>query len=155
MALYARALRADEKPKLEELLNDEDEELARRVRIVLLSSQREGVHEISAAVGLHPINVRKWIHRFNKMGLKGLYPRRSPGRPRLFTREQRDAIVRLATTDPRVLGLEFDTWSLQRLRAQLIERGVMADVSAETIRQELLRSGLVFDERRWITTDLR
>lgn len=150
MALYARALKADEKPRLEELLQSDDEELARRVRIVMLSAHREGVHEISVAVDLHPINVRKWIHRFNKYGLKGLYPRRSPGRPRLFTREQRDAIVTLATTDPRVLGLEFDTWSLQRLRAQLIERGVMLDVSAETIRQELLRSGLVFDERRWI-----
>ena len=152
MALYARALKADEKPKLEDLLNDEDEELARRVRIILLSNQREGVHEISAAVGLHPINVRKWIHRYNKFGLKGLYPRRSPGRPRLFTREQRDAIVSLATSDPRLLGLGFDTWSLQRLRTQLIERGVMSDVSAETIRQQLLKSGLVFDERRWIAS---
>ena len=28
MALYSRALKADEKPRLEELLNDEDEELA-------------------------------------------------------------------------------------------------------------------------------
>ncbi|MCU0506843.1 MAG: helix-turn-helix domain-containing protein [Anaerolineae bacterium] len=153
MALYSRALKADERLRMEELLADEDEELARRVRIVLMSSQREGVHEISAAVGLHPINVRKWIHRFNKYGLKGLYPRRSPGRPRLFTREQRDAIVGLATTDPRVLGLEFDNWSLQRLRTQLIERGVMNDVSAETIRQELLRSGLVFDERRWVSLE--
>jgi transposase len=153
MALYSRALKADERPRMEELLNDEDEELARRVRIILMSSQREGVHEISTAVGLHPINVRKWIHRFNKYGLKGLYPRRSPGRPRLFTREQREAIVGLATTDPRVLGLEFDNWSLQRLRTQLIERGVMNDVSAETIRQELLRSGLVFDERRWVSLE--
>jgi transposase len=153
MALYSRALKADERLRMEQLLADEDEELARRVRIVLMSSQREGVHEISTAVGLHPINVRKWIHRFNKYGLKGLYPRRSPGRPRLFTREQRDAIVGLATTDPRVLGLEFDNWSLQRLRAQLIERGVMNDVSAETIRQELLRSGLVFDERRWVSLE--
>lgn len=153
MALYSRALKADERLRMEELLTDEDEELARRVRIVLMSSQREGVHEISTAVGLHPINVRKWIHRFNKYGLKGLYPRRSPGRPRLFTREQRDAIVGLATTDPRVLGLEFDSWSLQRLRTQLIERGVMNDVSAETIRQELLRSGLYFDERRWVSLE--
>ena len=57
----------------------------------------------------------------------------------------------LATTEPRVLGLDFDAWSLQRLRSQLIERGVMNDVSAETIRQELLRSGLVFEERRWVS----
>jgi hypothetical protein len=49
------------------------------------------------------------------------------------------------------LGLDFDAWSLQRLRSQLIERGVMSDVSAETIRQELLRNGLVFEERRWVS----
>jgi transposase len=151
MALYTRALRADERVKLEEQAKDRDEELARRVQIVLLSSQRIGVHEISTMVGLHPINVRKWIHRFNRFGIQGLHPRRSPGRPRLFSRAQRDAIVNLATTEPRVLGLDFDAWSLQRLRSQLIERGVMNDVSAETIRQELLRSGLVFDERRWVS----
>ncbi len=151
MALYSRALKADEKAKLEELLKDSDEDLVRRVQIVLLSAQRTGVHEISAIVGLHPINVRKWIHRFNRFGINGLFPRRSPGRPRLFSREQRDAIVHLATTEPRVLGLDFDAWSLQRLRSQLIERGVMSDVSAETIRQELLRSGLVFEERRWVS----
>jgi transposase len=151
MALYSRALKADEMPKLEELAKGTDEELARRVQIVLLSAQRTGVHDISAMVGLHPINVRKWIHRFNRFGLKGLYPRRSPGRPRLFSQQQREAIVGMATTDPRVLGLEFDAWSLQRLRSQLIEQGVMNDVSAETIRQELLRSGLIFDERRWIS----
>jgi transposase len=153
MALYTRTLKADERAKLEELLKDSDEELARRVQIVLLSAQRTGVHEISAMVELHPINVRKWIHRFNRYGLNGLYPRRSPGRPRLFSREQRDAIVGLATTEPRVLGLDFDAWSLQRLRSQLIERGVMSDVSAETIRQELLRSGLVFEERRWVSVN--
>jgi transposase len=151
MALYARALKADEKSRLEGLLKDSDEELVRRVEIIMLSTQRTGVHEISAMVGLHPINVRKWIHRFNRFGLNGLQPRRSPGRPRLFSREQRDAIVGLATTEPRILGLDFDAWSLQRLRSQLIEQGVMSDVSAETIRQELLRSGLVFEERRWVS----
>ncbi len=58
----------------------------------------------------------------------------------------------LATTDPRALGLEFDAWSLQRLRSQLIERGVMDEVSAETIRQQLLQSsGPAFHERRWVS----
>jgi len=32
----------------------------------------------------------------------------------------------------------------------LIERGVMEEVSAETIRQQLLQSGLTFDEQRWV-----
>ncbi len=151
MSLYARPLKADERSRLEELARGADEEMARRARIVLLSAQRTGVHEIGSMVDLHPINVRKWIHRFDKYGVKGLTPRRSPGRPRVFSNQQRDAIVGLAMTDPRTLGLGFDVWSLQRLRSQLIERGVVKDVSAETIRQQLLQSGLVFDERGWIS----
>jgi transposase len=152
MALYCRSIQADERPKLEELSKSSDEELAQRAQIVLLSAQHAGVYEIGSRVGLHPINVRKWIHRFDRSGVKGLMPRRSPGRPEVFNKQQRDAIVRLATTEPAALGLTFDTWSLQRLRSQLIERGVVSDVSAETIRQQLLRSGLVFEERRWVAT---
>lgn len=150
MALYIRTLRGDEKQRLEELARGSDEELARRVQIILLSARRLGVHDISREVELHPINVRKWLHRFNRYGISGLYPRRSPGRPRLFTEDQRQAIVGLATTDPEMLGLEFDAWSLQRLRQELIGRGIAEEISAETIRQELLRSGLIFDERRWV-----
>lgn len=151
MALYTRKLRQHEKRVIEDhLCSPEDDLPAHRLRIIMLSAAGKRVPEISEEVNLHPINVRKWIHRFNRFGLAGLFPRRSPGRPRLFSREQRDAIVGLATTEPRVLGLDFDAWSLQRLRSQLIERGVMHDVSAETIRQELLRSGLVFEERRWV-----
>jgi transposase len=150
MALYVKALRAEDNSRIEEMLKDEDPELARRAHIIQLSSQHVGVHEISRQVGLHPINVRKWIHRYNKYGTNGLFPRRSPGRPRLFSDEQRRAIVGLATTDPQDLGLEFDVWSLQRLRLHLIDQGLAPEISAETIRQELLRSGLVFEERHWV-----
>jgi hypothetical protein len=78
MALYVRALTGEEFRQLDDLQRRESgSEMGRRAKIVLLSARRYGVHEISAAVGLHPINVRKWIHRFNRSGIKGLYPRRS------------------------------------------------------------------------------
>jgi len=151
MALYVRTLRADERVRLEEILRLQPyDEMGRRARIVLLSADHVGVQEISAAADLHPINVRKWIHRFNRYALNGLYPRRSPGRPKLFTEDQRDAIVGMASTNPQELGLAFDSWSLQRLRYELTERGITPEISAETIRQELLRSGLVFDHRCWV-----
>ncbi|MCU0509875.1 MAG: helix-turn-helix domain-containing protein [Anaerolineae bacterium] len=152
MALYVRSLKAEEQARLAEMAQGADPELAQRAQIVLLSSKRVGVHEIGERVSLHPINVRKWIHRFDKQGVKGLLPRHSPGRPPVFTKKQREAIADLAMTDPSALGLGFDVWSLQRLRAQLIARGIVEEVSAETIRQQLLKSGLVFDERRWVTT---
>ena len=153
MALYARSLSSGERQRLEHLQRTnsrETPELAKRASIVLLSAQQRRIHEISAAVGLHPINVRKWVHRFNRYGVDGLYPRRSPGRPRLFDEEQRQAIIELATADPHELGLTFAGWSLQRLRSHLIKQGIVTKISAETIRQELLRAGLAFEGRRWV-----
>ncbi len=151
MALFVRPLRVDEQGRLEALQRANlGNDLSRRARVVLLSAKRLGVHEISLTVGLHPINVRKWIHRFNQRGIDGLYPRRSPGRPRLFDDGQRQEIVRLAQTAPDALGLEFSSWSLQRLRSQLIQRGIVGDISAEAIRQELLRGGLIFEGRHWV-----
>ncbi len=149
MALYARAPSTGERQRLEQLRKSESPELAKRASIVLLSTQKRRIHDISGAVDLHPINVRKWIHRFNRFGVDGLYPRRSPGRPRLFDEEQRQAIINLATADPQQLGLGFAGWSLQRLRGQLIRRGIVKEISAETIRQELIRAGLNFEGRRW------
>ncbi len=152
MALYVRSLSTDQKRRLERLqaATNQDDDLRKRARIVLMSAKRRRVHEISSAVDLHPINVRKWIHRFNTYGIDGLLPRRSPGRPRIFDEAQREAIIELATTDPRTLGLGFSVWSLQRLRLILIDRGIMEEISAETIRQELLRGGLTFEGRRWV-----
>jgi transposase len=155
MALYVKPLRSDEQSRLDTLLRVENgSDLGKRVNIVLLSARRLGVHEISMLVGLHPINVRKWIHRFNQRGIDGLYPRRSPGRPRLFDEQQREEIVRLACTAPRALGLGFTSWSLQRLRSQLIQRGIVPEISAEAIRQELLKGGLIFEGRHWVSRDL-
>lgn len=151
MALYVRSLTAEEKRQLDQLQHSDDRtDLARRASVVLLSAQKMRVHEISRVVGLHPINVRKWIHRFNEGGLEGILPRHSPGRPRVFDEQQRRAIVEMASTDPQALGLRFSAWSLQRLRLKLIERGIVPEISAETIRQELLHAGMVFEGRKWV-----
>lgn len=151
MALYVRTLRADDRVQLEEMLRSEPQgEIGQRARIVLLSAERLGVQDISKIAGLHPINVRKWIHRFNRYGLNGLSPRRSPGRPKLFSEDQRQAIIGIASTDPQELGLGFDSWSLHRLRYELTKRGITPEISAETIRQELLRNGLSFAHRHWV-----
>jgi transposase len=151
MALFVKLPTPEQRRRLEKLQRGAREpDVIRRANIVLLSAKRKRVHEISSEVGLHPINVRKWIHRFNDQGVEGLFPRRSPGRPKVFDELQRRRIVELATTSPDKIGLEFSSWSLQRLRSQLIEDGTLGHISAETIRQELLRNGLVFDGRCWV-----
>ena len=151
MTLYVEHLNPEQREFLENIVRSgEDPELAQRAEIVLLSACWQRVPEISEMVGMHPINVRKWISRFNQLGLAGLFPRRSPGRPRLFSEEQRQAIVALAIRPPCDAGLGYPAWSLARLRRQLIAQRVIPEISLETIRQELRQSGLVFMERHWV-----
>ena len=104
MALYVRELRREEEQQLSRWLRSGDPDLQRRVQVILLSRAGYRVPEIGPLLSAHPSNLRKWIHRFNRFGLSGLFPRRSPGRPRLFSHEQRESIVGLATTEPRRPG---------------------------------------------------
>ena len=136
MALYTRKLKLHERRTLESHLDAPEEDLpTHRLQIIMLSAEGKRVPEISEEVHLHPINVRKWIHRFNRYGLDGLRSGKSPGRPPVFSDEQRNEIVGIANTNPRLLGLHYSRWSLQRLRRYLMERGIVEHISVETIRQ--------------------
>ncbi len=136
MALYIQNLTNEQLQQLELLVHQPEEDLpVNRLMIVLLSAKGKGVPEISSAVNLHPINVRKWIHRFSSKGVDGLRSGKSPGRPPLFSSEQRNEIIRVAKANPRSLGLHFSRWSLQRLRRFLIDRNIVDHISVETIRQ--------------------
>ena len=143
MAIYVRPLRDRERKRLQEWARYQtDDQMRKRARVILLSAEGYTVPRISEQVGLHPINVRKWIHRFNEHGLAGLQSGKSPGRPPRFTAEQREQIIKIAQTDPQELGLSFQRWSLQRLREYLISQGIVDSISAETVRQ-ILRSAQV------------
>ncbi|MEZ4730920.1 MAG: helix-turn-helix domain-containing protein [Caldilineaceae bacterium] len=148
MALYIQNLSDQEVKQIEALICEPEDDLpVNRLLIILLSAEGKSVPEISNAVNLHPINVRKWIHRYSAKGINGLRSGKSPGRPRLFTQKQRRQISKIAGTSPRTLGLNFSRWSLQRLRRYLIEQGVVDRISIETIRQIVQSSDLVGDVR--------
>lgn len=143
MALYVRELGETEWEDLEQMIQEPETDVPiQRLMIILLSAQGHRVQEISREVDLHPINVRKWIHRFNEHGLNGLRSGKSPGRPPVFTDEQRQEIVDIANSDPRSLKLPFSQWSLQRLRKYLIDSDVVDRISVETIRQILRANGV-------------
>jgi len=138
MALYTRRLKVQERKTIEFHLDTPEEDLpAHRLQIIMLSAEGKRVPEISEEVNLHPINVRKWIHRFNRYGLDGLRSGKSPGRPPVFNDEQRNRVIEIANTNPRSLGLHYSRWSLQRLRRYLIEQHIVEHISVETIRQIL------------------
>jgi transposase len=71
-----------------------------RARIVALSWDGLAVAAIAARVGRHENTVRRWLHRFNAVGIDGLGDLPGAGRKRRITEAQRSAIIALARSEP-------------------------------------------------------
>jgi transposase len=127
----------------------EEEEVGARAKMILLSSEGYTVPEIRERTNTHDGTIRKWIHRFNDKGIEGILPvPRSVKNPRI-TKEQREMIAGVASTEPRDLGMKFSNWSLRRLvwyvetKAKIVEK-----ISHERIRQILIESGIKWRNTR-------
>lgn len=105
-----------------------------RIEIILLSWEEHNVAAISGAVDLHPINVRKWIHRYNDRGISGLVTGVSPGRPAQFTEAKRKEIKRIYKAHPRSVGVMANQWSYRLLQKYVIDGGLVESISLETLR---------------------
>ncbi len=143
-ATRIRPVRLEERSELERWTADNDEDRARRARIVILAAQGKSIREIGEAVGSHPVNVKKWIRRFNETDIQGLDERkRGPkkGSRARFTEEDERAILELHAQSPRSLGLEFDRWSPQKLADAAVARGIVRGISHVTVRAMLASTG--------------
>jgi len=140
MVLYVRELTEEEEAELREWAMSDDGELRHRAQLILLSKEGYRIPEIGPQLFAHPANLRKWIHRFNEEGLKGLVTKRSGGPKPRFTDEQRRQIIQLAETRPRDLGLPFTRWTLHRLAEQAEKRQIVDSISHERVRQILLEA---------------
>ncbi len=59
--------------------------------------------------------IRKWIHKFNNNGIVGLFTKIDYSPMVKIDNNKRKQIVKIASTNPRDLGLKFSTWSLRSL----------------------------------------
>ena len=71
-----------------------------RAQIITLSWDGLAVPTIAARVGCHENTVRRWLHRFNTVGIDGLGNRPGAGRKRRITEEERSRIITLARSLP-------------------------------------------------------
>src|SRR5260221_9594021 len=59
--------------------------------------------------------VRNRLHRFNEQGLLGLEEAPRSGRPMTYTPEEVSSIIQTALSQPRDLGEDYASWTLDRL----------------------------------------
>lgn len=80
---FLRIFTDEEKNTLHLML--EDKEAGYRAKIILLKDEGYTVPQIRKMTNHHDNNIRKWIHRFNQNGLKGMESRKHIHKQYKFT----------------------------------------------------------------------
>ena len=141
--LRVRTMSADEVQTLERWARTRKGavRVAERARLLLWARQGWRVSDLVRMLGLSDPTVRVWIKRFNTQGLEGLKDAPRSGRPPTYTPEQVAEVLAAALTDPKLLGLPFGSWTLDRLATYLHEqRGI--PMKRSRIDELLVREGL-------------
>jgi transposase len=149
MALFVRELNDWEARKLQQTFRRSKSHTAIvRSQIVLASAQGFKVPAIAKLLRLCEKTVRETINAFNERGLVILERRFPPGRPPKFSDDDKWAIIEIATSRPRDMGLPFSRWSLSKLRDYLMAHHVVEHISLEWLRRILQDAGLSYQKTR-------
>jgi transposase len=142
MTVYVRDLKKKEGQKLQSLARTSKCSVTmRRALILLASDQGMKAPEIADLYQVSPDYVRKVIHAYHQKGLESVKSGYSRcGRNPVFTTQECCAMLEIATTPPKVLGLPFTHWSLPKLRTYVVQKQVVTSISHEQIRLILKRA---------------
>lgn len=114
----------------------------KRAQIILLSNQGYLPTEIGKKLAIHERTARRWIGRFNRLGIAGLEEGPREGRPRVYSSQEVGMVIQIALTPPAQLEQPFHSWTLDRLVVYLTEvKGIAIKRSrlSEMFRHEGLR----------------
>ena len=136
-----RNISEEEKRELYDLL-DNNPDIKYRAKIVLLAIEGYTVPE-REMTNIYDKTIRKWIHRFNGYGVCGLFTEIDYSRMIKITDKARNEILRIASTNPREIGLKFSTWSLRSIAGYVKEKKLIKDgISHTAIRDILIEKGV-------------
>lgn len=120
-----------------------------RFRVIDIAQRGFTVSQIAERSGMHFTGIYDWIERFNKNGFEGFdNPPNPDGRPSLLTSKQIRAMIKIALSRPIDLGLPYTQWSVSKLRAYLLKKGLFPDLSNEWIRRLLKREGITLQHTK-------
>ncbi|MGH2822909.1 MAG: IS630 family transposase [Thermoleophilaceae bacterium] len=146
-SVFVRELSPAEGQRLKRLAKTAKHQSTRqRAAILLASATRMGVPEIARMWRTDDSRVRKAIHEFNERGFDSLRPNYGGGRPRRIDRPQRQKIVAIAGARPDSQEVPLTRWSLERLAAELAQRGI--EISRAHLGRVLAEAGLSFQRTR-------
>jgi len=125
--IFVRKLNRKERDFFYDLI--EDKKIGYRAKIIILSYEGYTPPQIEKAINMHVKNVRKWIHRFNEYGIKGILEKKKTGRKPRINEKIIKEIINIAKIPPHKLGLPFSNWSLRKLESYLISKKKNKNIS--------------------------
>ncbi len=154
--IFVRELRPAERAQLEASLRAASAFTVRRAQIVLSSAEGRRPREIARDLRCATQTVRNGIRAFNTAGLTAL--RAGSSRPRsaapVLGQVELERLRTILHQPPRAFGHARSTWTLALLAEVAHAEGLSpTELSAETIRQALLRLGVGWRRaKRWLTS---
>lgn len=131
-----------QKEKVEHLYRTiKNSRLKKRYQALLLASEGKRPEEIKLIVRKNVLTVRRWLRKYERLGLPGLVVGHGPGRPPRITKQQRKSLITTASKSPRFSGYSFNIWTCKDLGVVLQQKFNVV-LSAERIRQILHEEGL-------------
>jgi len=114
-----------------------------RAQIILLNvEQGLKATQIAQLVRESKRTVQRWLSRYQAEGVLGLYDAPKNGKPGKVSQAYQDKLLESVRLRPRVLGLDFSLWTLERLSDYLaLQTGIR--ISAEAVRLHLKAGGIV------------
>ena len=113
-----------------------------RVRIVRDAAHGYSNTKIAVRQQVNVDTVRRWRGRYADEGLPGLSDRPRPGRPPRFTPAQVAEVKAMACQLPAETEVPLSKWSCPDLASEVVARGIVAAISASTIRRILTADNL-------------
>jgi len=127
--LKVRALTQEEKTYIEQHLKSSKSFIKDRARILHLSWKNHTVKEICKKLGFYRSKVEAILKQFNTNGLPIFERKKSPGKPRRITKEQRALILQYLNTDPWKIGVHYTNWSHKKLSTYAKQQGIIVSPS--------------------------
>jgi transposase len=149
---HIRNISDDEKEELYGIL-DSNSGIKYRAKIILLAEDGYTVPEIRHMTNIYDKTVRKWIHRYNHNGIRGLFTEINYSNMIKINDKARKEILYISSISPRVLGLKFFTWSLRAIGGYVKEKKIIQDgvgISHTAVRDILIEHGIEWRQSKTV-----
>src|SRR5712691_8610412 len=87
----------------------------RRRHAIQLLKEGKNLSAVARWLGASVSSVFRWDQTYREQGLKGLRPRRIPGRPSKLSRSQKEELIQLLVKGALAAGYSTDLWTTRRV----------------------------------------